>query len=233
MSPLFLYICIMKTIASIIALVATAFIFTAQAQTSQMKFEKTVPDSLLYMMPAFDNGRVTYTDGDFSTGRFNICTLDQTLRYLDGNGDVMVLADAASISRVNIGGILFYHYNDMYIKSVDTAGEIILGVNRKMIINDSKRGAYGSESQTTNITQVNRVDDTANGIVYSFAGDVKYKMQERPFLVLKNKVYEASKSSLSKCFPDKKDFIKSYLKEHKVHWNNVQEVKALFDLLKQ
>lgn len=223
----------MRVFASLLAFVTSAVLLTGQAQTSQMKFEKTVPDSVLYMMPNFQDGRVTFNNGDFSTGRFNICTLDQTLRYLDANGDAMVLADGASVELVNIGGTLFYHFKDLYIKSVDMAGEIILGVNRKMIINDAKRGAYGSESQTTNITQVNRVDDAANGIVYSFSGDVKYKMQERPYLVLKNKVYEASKGSLNKCFPDKKDFIKTYLKEHKVHWNNVEEIKALFDLLKK
>lgn len=223
----------MKVLATVISIALSALAITGRAQTSQLDFEKTVPDSVLYMMPSFGNGRITYTDGDFSTGRFNICTLDQTLRYLDGDGNVMVLADGNSVSRVTIGGVLFYHDKGIYIKTVEVSGENALGINRKMIINDAKKGAYGSESQTTNITQVNRMDDAANGISYSFSGDVKYKMQEKPYLIVKNKVYEASKSSINKCFPDKKDFIKNYLKENKVHWNNLEEVKALFKLLSQ
>ena len=78
----------MKKIISLI-LALTIGNIALSGQSAQGDFEKQLPDSVKYYLPEFMEGRIIYKDGGFSTGRFNISTLDQTIRYMDSDEKVM------------------------------------------------------------------------------------------------------------------------------------------------
>ena len=93
----------MKKIISLI-LALTIGNIALSGQSAQGDFEKQLPDSVKYYLPEFMEGRIIYKDGGFSTGRFNISTLDQTIRYMDSDEKVMGIKDNASLTGLQLEG---------------------------------------------------------------------------------------------------------------------------------
>lgn len=124
-------------------------------------------------------GRIIYKDGGFSTGRFNISTLDQTIRYMDSDEKVMGIKDNASVDRASIGGLLFIRYRTYYLAfSLDIDGTYLC-VSRRLVFKDEKKGAFGSESSTGNIKEVKRLRATE---AVSMTSTEIHPMKSRTFL---------------------------------------------------
>ena len=101
---------------------------SAGAQSAQADFEASLPDTVKYVMPAFGPGNILYKDGGFSRGSFNICTVDNTLRYIDTDESEKVLADPSQVESVSISGVLFLHTQNMYLGVVGDYDDILLCV---------------------------------------------------------------------------------------------------------
>lgn len=198
-------------------------------QTSQQEFEAGVPDSLKYVLPQFAPGQVVYKDGTYSAGKFNISTIDQSIRFIDRDGSEKALVDGSNVDRVTIGGVLFLKNLDFFVGIDRAVGPVYLCVCRKMKFDESKAGAFGQKSETTNIKEINTV--TANGILYKLGQDAAYEIVEIPYLLKGKNVYPITRSTLFRAFPDKKEFIKTYLKEHSVNLSGYSDVSKLFSAL--
>jgi len=202
----------------------------ASGQNSQMNFEKNLPDSIKYVLPEFGQGRLVYTDGGFSTGRFNISTIDQSLRYIDEKGEVMSVTDNGNIDRVTINGMLFIKHQSSYVGIVQQYDDIYLCASRKMEFKTNVNAGYGKASGTTAISTVNKITtDVGQTFDYTQADDYSIKLQ--PFILRNNRLYAPSKSSILKSFPDKADQIKAYLGDHDVNFNDFDAVKQMLDSL--
>jgi len=57
--------------------------------------------------------------------------------------------------------------------------------------------------------------------------------KEIPYLLKNEKILLSNKKNLLKCFPDKKADIESYLKEHSVDFENIDDMQALFKALEK
>ncbi len=90
----------MKRLLILLALCAS--IVASFGQTSQQEFESGVPDSLKYVLPQFALGQVVYKDGTYSAGKFNISTIDQSIRFIDRDGSEKALVDGSNVDRVTI-----------------------------------------------------------------------------------------------------------------------------------
>ena len=202
---------------------------SAGAQSAQAEFESTLPDSVKYVMPAFGPGNILYKDGGYSRGSFNICTVDNTLRYIDTDQSEKVLADPSQVETVSISGVLFLHTQNMYLGVVTDYDDVLLCVEKRMVFDDRKVGAYGTKSATSSIRTVGASTD--NGSTFRFS-NVSYEVKETPYLYKKGRVYEPSKKTLTKLFPAKKAEIEAALQENHVDFSDYRQVEALLDKLK-
>lgn len=213
------------------ACLALVSLLPSLAQSSQKDFEKNLPDSVKYYLPNFGEGRVVYKDGQFSKGKFNISTLDQTLRFIDENGEVMSLTDANTVDRVSIDGMLFIKYQNSFMAFSLDVDDVYLCASKRLEFNDAKKGAFGSESSTTNIKQANKVEGYG-GQIFNLDGNLNYTVKLYPF-IYKNKVaYVPTRKIILRTFKDRADKIEAYLAEHDVNFNDFDQVYALLSAIK-
>lgn len=220
----------MKRIIAIVAIMASAMM-SLHAQSLQGTFEKQLPDSVKYYLPEFLDGRIIYKDGQFSTGKFNISTLDQTLRYVDNDGNIMGIADNASVDRASIGGMLFLKYRTYYLAFTLEVDGIYLCASRRLVFEDSKKGAFGLESSTTNIKEVKLVEGSG-GKVFDLNGNPAYTVRKYPYIYKNNVAYAPTKRLLLRFFKDKAGKINAYLENHKVNFNDFDQVYDLMSAIK-
>ncbi len=201
------------------------------AQSSQRDFEKNLPDSVKYYLPSFGQGRVVYKDGQFSNGIFNISTIDQTLRFIDEGGNVMALADDASVDRVSIDGMLFIKYRNGFLAFSLDIGDVYLCASRCLEFKDSKKGAFGAESSTTNIKEVRKVEGFG-GQIFDLDGNLNYTVKLYPY-IYKNKVaYVPTHKLILRTFKDRTEKIDAYMAEHDVNFSDFDQVYALLAAIK-
>ncbi|MBQ5985430.1 MAG: hypothetical protein IJL56_10720 [Bacteroidales bacterium] len=203
----------------------------AFAQNELARIERELGDSVVYVLPAFQKGKVIFKNGEFATGDLNISIVDQSLRFKDEGGQILSVDDNSSVDRVTIGPMLFLHLGKDYAGVVDSGEEVILCLVRKLEFKrDEKTGAFGMKSETTNITRIGSMYD--NGNIYDINLEAGYKIREIPVLVRKGRQFAFNRKSLEKLFPDKKAVLAEYLQSNNVDFESAQDAAALFSVLK-
>lgn len=203
----------------------------AFAQNELARIERELGDSVVYVLPAFQKGKVIFKNGEFATGDLNISIVDQSLRFKDESGQILSVDDNSSVDRVTIGPMLFLHLGKDYAGVVDSGEEVILCLVRKLEFKrDEKTGAFGMKSETTNITRIGSMYD--NGNIYDINLEAGYKIREIPVLVRKGRQFAFNRKSLEKLFPDKKAVLAEYLQSNNVDFESAQDAAALFSVLK-
>ena len=217
-----------KILVSSILLLLSVLAF---AQNKLARIEKALGDSVVYVVPAFQKGKVVFNNGEFATGDLNISIVDQTLRFKDSDGQILSVDDNDSVDRVTIGPMLFLHLGKEYGGVVDGKGVVILCIIRKLEFKrDEKTGAYGMKSETTNITRIGSMYDIGN--IYDINLDAGYMIREFPVLVRNGRQYAFNRKSLEKLFPDMKAVLAEYLQANSVDFESAQDAAALFAALK-
>jgi len=204
---------------------------SAQNSGMQARFEASLPDSVKYVLPAFKPGRVVYKNGEYSNGVLNISTIDQSLRFLRDDGQEMAVTDIDEVDRVTIGGILFLRQQNGFYGIADQAGDVCLCVEKRMVFDDSKSGAYGRRSSTTNIKELQSLH-SEQGVDFDLSGEVRYTLREKALLYRDGRVYAPGKRQLLRLFPDRKDVIEAWTKENKLDADDYNSILPLFQLLK-
>lgn len=201
------------------------------AQTAQLQLEQSLPDSIVYYLPKFEQGRIVYKDGGFSAGTFNIATLDQSLRFISEDKSILSVSNISEVDRVTIGGMMFLRNGSSFIAVVDNIDDVLFGVTRKLEIdNSAKKGAFGMESQTASVTSIGRMQ--SQGVNVDFSANAKTRFKESAFIYYKRTALVATKKNFLRAFPSKKELIESYVAENKVDFTKYVQVKALFDYIK-
>lgn len=218
----------MKKITIVILLATIAA--TALAQIPQKL------DSVLYIFPQFEQGIVTYDNGERSGGKINIYLIDQSVRVLGSDGEILLANNNDAISKVNVGNRFFYAGRDGLIEILAFSDEVFFGVIRSTTVTDNaKKGAYGTVSTTTSIESYTYGENGPHGNLYHSIADLpqNYLYRQIPCLYKRGAQIAASKKAFIKCFPQNKAFIEEYLKENPVNFNKLDEVRAFFLLLKE
>ena len=82
-----------------------AFIDYADSQTLSGKISirsrdniiHKLPDSICYMMPQFTKADIVYTSGKQFSAVVNICNVDNSVRFINRDGDPLLMANANSV----------------------------------------------------------------------------------------------------------------------------------------
>ena len=209
---------------------------SAQDKVEHRRGEDLQPyllDSVKFVVPAFQPGVITFSDGTFSRGPVNISTIEQRIYFISPEGQHQVLANEDQVSRVYIKGRSFVKTKYGYVELVETLDEVALGaVRRTSFFETEKKGAYGMASQTTSVTTIGSFQQA--GQLYTLGVDqaTPFKYKVIPYLCKDDRTYLSNKKNFQKCFPDKKALIEQYLKDHSVDFENFEDVKGLFEALR-
>ena len=92
----------MKRISSLLAALFLAASF-AGAQVNA-----GIPADVFYLMPEMTQGTLRFKDRNVN-GKFNICAVDQTLRFLNEKGVELALDNDGDLMQVNFPDVSFLH----------------------------------------------------------------------------------------------------------------------------
>ena len=199
----------MKKIVLLLALLAGIPAIGQEAQGN-------IPAEVFYMLPEFGQGMVYFSDQGPAQGMMNICAVDQTLRFLDNNGQELS-SNAANITRVVIDDVVFVRVDDAYYRLCPISDELTVAFRRDVeILRDVRRGAYGTESRTSAIREVGSLQ--ADGMMYTLqrAANYPYHVTESCALYQAGSIVPLNKRNLRKLFPDRKDDLDAWLKTHAI-----------------
>ena len=190
----------------------------AVAAGAQEQKKGGVPDEVYYLMPAFGQGMVYFEGQAPAQGQMNICAVDNSLRYLDKDGQELAAAHIDNVVRVVIDGVVFLREDGIFYRLYPVTADAGIALERKVkFIKDAKQGAYGTTSQTSATQELTSMYGD-NGMVYSLGADREYPylVEEMLFLYRGNDVVSFSRKNLRKFFPDCKDDIDAYCKAFKL-----------------
>lgn len=216
----------MKRIIVLVLALAAAFSIHAQ--------DKGNIEEGVYAMPEFTQGVAALADGTMKGGKFNICTVDQTVRFMSNDGEILVMDGTDDVVRLSAGKKLFYRNGRNFVELIDMFNDVYLGREcHTILLNNAKTGAYGTVSNTSSIESYTRND--SDGMYYTSVDTTQKDniINEVVFSLYKNgKFMNFSKKGLIKCFPDRKAFIEEYFSTHDVGIRDREAVTALFEALK-
>ena len=185
-----------------------------------------IPADVFYMLPEFGQGMVYFSDQGPAQGLMNICAVDQTLRFMDNDGQELA-SGADNITRVVIGDVVFVRDDGAYYRLYPISEELTVAYRRDVeIIRDVKKGAYGTETRTSSIREVSTFQ--AYGMMYTLqkAADYPYHVTESSSLYRAGSVVPLNKRNLRKLFPDRKDDLDAWLKANRNLPKDVDETNA-------
>ena len=227
-----------KNILTLILLLGATALFAQEQNVIHHErgedLQQYLLDSIKFVIPEFESGIITFHDGNFSRGPVNISTIEQRVYFIGTDGKYQVLTNEDQVSRVSIKGRTFIKSKYGYIDLLKMSGDVALGaVRRVSFFETEKKGAYGMVSQTTSVTTIGTLQQ--GGQMYTLGVDqtTPFKYSVTPYLYKNSKVYLSNKKNFLKCFPDKKEAIEQYLKDHNVDFERLDDVTGLFDAITQ
>ena len=190
-----------------------------------------IPNDVFYLMPKMTQGTLLFRDKSPIPGQFNICAVDNTIRFMD-KGTELAMEDDESMLEVVFNDVAFLHRDGTYYRLYPVTDEAFVAVKRDVLImNDTKMASYGMESNTTAIQTIEIVSIPGRILNLADMKEVPYRMTETAALYRKGSLLNLNKRNLTKCFPDKKAEIEAWFDANKKI--NPTDVPAVLELCKQ
>ena len=190
-----------------------------------------IPADVFYLMPKMAQGTLLFRDKSPITGQFNICAVDNTVRFKD-KGTELAMEEDESMLEVIIDGIPFLHRDGTFYRLYAVSDEAFVAVKREVLImNDTKMASYGMESNTTAVQTIEAVSIPGRILDLSQMEDVPYRMTETAALYRKGTLLTLSKRNFTKCFPDRKSEIDAWFAANKKI--NPQDIETVLALCKE
>lgn len=209
------------------------FSLISSAQKGLGNTLNAIPDSLIYALPEYSRGSVSFPNGKSATGILNICNIDQKLYFKDNNGSILEVDGSDEVKYASIGGRIFFRYAGMFVR-VPNRNEGCLAVGKQLTIHtDAKAGAYGMISETSNIKTVNNIYDAAGKIDLSHSITYPYSYKEIPFLYIDGKLLPVTKKNLLKAFPDKVQTVEEFVKRNRASLDDYETLSAFIRTLRE
>ena len=194
------------TLAAVLGAVATLY---AQENVG-------IPADVYYLMPKMEQGTLLYSDRSPANGTFNICAVDNTVRFLDKYKAELILEDCETLVEVIIGDVPFLRRDGVFYRLDKLSDDVFLATKREItIMNDTKTASYGMESNTTAVQTIDFLSSDTRIYTLEDYKEVPYRMTETSGLYRKGSILSLNKRNCTRCFPDKKDEIEAWFDEHK------------------
>ena len=216
----------MKKIFIILLVLSASF-----ALQAQHRGKGDIPEDVYYLMPSFAKGTIIFRGQMPAEGKLNICAVDNSLRYIDSNGEEMSATNADNIVKVRIDTVTFMRRDGIYYRMYPVAVDMGVALRRKVrIIRDAKRSGYDGESHTSAIQSYGTL--YANGTMYDLMEDKKYPWEssEELYVYKGETLLPLSKHAFRKLFPSKKAEIDAWFKAGNTLPKAAEEVMPLMKI---
>lgn len=199
-----------RILLSLIALAGAASALFAQEQV------QGIPKDVFYLMPEMGQGTILYKDKSPARGKFNICAIDNSVRFLDKSNTEMALDADESLVEVIIDNVPFLRRDGVFYRLDKLTDEVFLATKRDVtLMIDAKTASYGMESNTTAVQEYASYSLEGRVINFEEAKEIPYRMTETSGLYRKGAILPLTKKNCIKCFPDKKAEIEAWFDANK------------------
>ena len=208
----------------------TAFLLFASltGARAQMNSGKGVPDDVYYLLPSFSQGMVYIRGQGPAQGKLNICAVDNTLRFIDNDGQEMVAGANNDIVKVTIDTVTFIRHQDAFLRVHPVTDDSGIAVRKSVrIIRDAKQGGYGGTSQTSSIKEYGTLYTEGVAIELNTNKQYPYKISEEFFVYSGDSILLPTKNNLKKLFPEKKDEVEAWFKSNRSFPDKLEDASAL------
>lgn len=226
----------MKNVILIILFASLSMGARAQSGTVKVVEGKVVEGQFffdnLYVFDSYQDGRISFNNGEYFTGKININTLTQTVRIISQEGDTIKIKAENNVDVVSAGRQFFRKINNFYVQLLNTDGNISLGLVRRMSVGKEKiEGAYGGTSEVASVSKISAVQDDTRFDRLSGASNIEFMYDELVYLIVKDKILIATKRNFEKAFPKQKATIAKYVLENNVKFSKKDDVIPFFNFI--
>ena len=193
-----------------------ALVGAVSALFAQEEGQGGIPADVFYLMPQMSKGAIYFKDKNPVNGSFNICAVDNTIRYKDNKGTELALDPEDNISMVVIDNVSFRNIEGVFHRMYPVKGDVFLALRRDItVMNDSHTASYGMESQTTAVSEYTGMNTDGKHYSYEESKDFPYRLSETLSIYRNGSLSRINKKSLTKCFPEKKAEIEAWFNANK------------------
>ena len=228
----------MKACVMVLAFLAVNLSLLAQGKvTFTVKAGESIADVLtpedIFKYPDFIKGKVLYTSGSYTETLLNYNKVLGEMQFINSRGDTVIIANPEDISFISLPEDTFY-ISEGYLEAITGNDNVMLVVKNYVKLMDvRKQGAYGMSS-TGNIDNYTSVSSGTNtGTVQLKSNQDMIYSYEVEYYFTSDKVdyVPARKNSILKLYPDHKDEIRSFIKEHSINFNRLQDLISLTEFV--
>ena len=192
-----------------------------------------LPDDMIYMYKEFQKGTVFFHDRSTAEGIMNIYLPGSHLHFI-GAKDTLQMKNQDAARLLSIGSDTYLRHDKIWSRIIATSGTTALCLRSVVNIHsDQKIGAYGTTDATSSIANVDMVhsmEGSSSGRLKSLRR-IPYSITHYALLYDGQKLHSATKRNFRKLFPDKKDDIDKYIKEHKLNLTTAKDALQLYQFL--
>lgn len=188
-----------------------------------------------YIFDEFRQGKLVHKRGDTHYAPFNYDIVDQRLMFMSADSTMLEIAEPEEVSFVNIDGRIFEHIKGTFFYERINLGNCIFYIQWKAkLISIGKKGAYGTTSNTSSISSINRISSNGQMLELKVAEEFDLKPENRYFLKIKNSLKRFySADTLAKLFKGHEEDIKKYIQENNLSFNNIENIKSAVEYCSQ
>lgn len=191
-----------------------------------------LPASVFYLMPEMGKGTLLFNDKSPIPGTYNICAIDNSVRFKDKHGMEMVLDNTDGLVEVIIDNVPFLLRNGVFYRLDPLSSEVLLATLREVtLLTDTKIASYGMESNTTAVQSYESMGMEGRILHFSELQNIPYRMKETSALYRKGVMLPLTKKNFIKCFPGKKAEIEAWFDQNKKM--DPSDRNAIIELCKQ
>lgn len=180
-----------------------------------------------YLFPEFIQGQVRLKSGTITESRLNYNALTEEMIF-ENNGKHLAIAKPESIDTIYIQGKKFIPEGKVFYE-IFTNLPVPLAIHHQCSVTPpGNPSGFGGTSQTTSISTSSRL--FLSGGIYELKLPDDYIIEPYDeFLIKKDNIYFKANNikQVIKCFPDKSDAIKDFVKLNKTDFKKTDDVKEL------
>lgn len=189
---------------------------------------KVLPHNVVYLLPEFQEGTVDFTDGTSSSGRINICNIDNSIRFINSTGDTLLLANPHRVARAIVDGKVLMKLDNSFLRQIAVYGSKSLCERKRLTIEENETEAGYSGIPPTSTAKRGRVVQVNPRHMELGERDIDYRLRTDYVLTDGEKPYAANTASFIRFFPEKKKEIRSFVKTHKTDFKSKDSLAELF-----
>lgn len=201
-----------------------------------VSLELQAQEDNVYIFDEFKDGKAVYKNGAVVYAKLNYDPLNQRMLFLSPSDNALQeIANPSDISYINIEGRLFEQIKDNLFYERINFNNLILYIQwRCKAISEGKPSGYGTTSTTSAITSVSVINKEGRTIPLNVSEKFNYKPDNFYYIKINNEQKRfSSPGSLAKLFKAHKEEIKKYIKENKLDFDNLEDIKSAVEYCSQ